>query len=73
MGRGLLYDAWEHMSVSLAPGKVIVEDLAFTHWTNNHPSVFDACDLKGERREQRQRRRRPGMPLLPFLCVGEVM
>ena len=25
------------------------------------------------RREQRQRRRRPGMPLLPFLCVGEVM
>ena len=40
MGRGLFYDAWEHMSVSLAPGKVIVEDLAFTHWTNNHPRWF---------------------------------
>ncbi len=46
--------------MSLAPGKVIVEDLAFTHWTNNHPwwflnpgshalqCVFDVCDLKGE-------------------------
>ena len=36
--------------------------------------VFDAGDLKGEgKKRAKAKRRRPGMPLLPFLCVGEVM